>query len=73
MTAKGMITANIIGVSRLIIEKETIVLKNCNIVSLKLYKRDTSAVSISLEKRLRIRPIGVVSENVKRILCLSYI
>jgi len=60
-----MIAVNIIGVSRLIIENDTIVLKNCNIVSLKFHKRETSVVSISLENLLRILPIGVVSEEKK--------
>ncbi len=58
---KGKIAANITGVSRLIIVKATNVRKNCDIVILKLNKSDISAVSISLEKRLSILPIGVVS------------
>ena len=62
MTANGKITANMTGVSRLIIEKATTVRKNCKIVIRRLNIRDMSEVSISLENLLSIRPIGVVSD-----------
>ena len=63
MTATGKSTANITGVSILIIVKATTVLKNCNMVILKLNISETSDVSKSRENLFKILPIGVVSEN----------
>ena len=63
MRANGKIAAKMIGVSKLIIEKATIVRKNCIIIIRRLKSKDMSAVSISFENLFKILPIGVVSEK----------